>query len=192
MSAMNNTEIAIVDDDVLAAMGLRSLLEGIESSLSVRIFGTFADYVDDTTEMFVHVFVRDRIYLEHVDYFAGLRRGVIVITCNDSRVQNVLTLNVNVSEGDLVRDLILLREGGHPVRSSNVGELPAEISPREIEVLSLVAQGYINKEIADRLCISLATVVSHRKNIQEKLKIKTVSGLTIYAILNGYVDLKCV
>ena len=59
---------------------------------------------------------------------------------------------------------------------------------REIEVLSLVARGFINKEIADKLHISLTTVITHRKNITEKLGIKTVSGLTIYAVMRGYVE----
>lgn len=68
--------------------------------------------------------------------------------------------------------------------------LPSEndLSAREIEVLILVTKGLINKEIADKLNISLTTVISHRKNITEKLGIKSVSGLTIYAVMNGYVS----
>lgn len=62
------------------------------------------------------------------------------------------------------------------------------LSPREIEVLKLLAQGYINKEIADRLSISVHTVISHRNNISEKLGIKTVPGLTVYATINGYIS----
>ena len=56
------------------------------------------------------------------------------------------------------------------------------------EVLKGVVQGYINKEIADKLYISLTTVISHRKNITEKLGIKSISGLTIYAVMNGFID----
>lgn len=62
------------------------------------------------------------------------------------------------------------------------------ISQRETEVLSLVVKGLINKEIADRLNISLATVVTHRKNITEKLHLKSVSALTVYAVMNGIVS----
>ena len=62
------------------------------------------------------------------------------------------------------------------------------LSPREKEVLQLVAQGYINKEIADQLQIGLTTVISHRKNIVEKLGIKTIPGLTVYAYTQGYLD----
>lgn len=63
-----------------------------------------------------------------------------------------------------------------------------EISQRELDVLKLVAQGYINKEIADKLNISLNTVLSHRKNITSKLGIKTVSGLIFYCITHGYLQ----
>jgi regulator of cell morphogenesis and NO signaling len=64
------------------------------------------------------------------------------------------------------------------------------LSQREREVLQLVACGFINKEIADKLYISLHTVISHRKNITRKLQIKTVAGLTIYALLNGLISSK--
>ena len=71
--------------------------------------------------------------------------------------------------------------------------IPAEhpqvlLSAREIEVLVLITKGLINKEIADKLNISLTTVITHRNNITEKLGIKSVSGLTIYAVMNGYIE----
>ncbi len=64
-----------------------------------------------------------------------------------------------------------------------------EISKRERAVLAMVAQGYTNKEIAEKLFISTHTVITHRKNIVKKLGIKTVSGLTVYAILNKIIDM---
>ena len=67
-----------------------------------------------------------------------------------------------------------------------------ELSEREIEILVSVAQGLLNKEIADRHNISINTVITHRKNITRKTGIKTVAGLTVYAILNGYVDINSV
>ena len=63
-----------------------------------------------------------------------------------------------------------------------------DLSPREREVLQLVACGYLNKQIADKLAISLHTVISHRKNITRKLQIKTVAGLTVYAVLKGLIS----
>lgn len=66
--------------------------------------------------------------------------------------------------------------------------LSNELSARERDVLKLVALGLSNKEIADRLFISIHTVITHRKNITEKLSIKSISGLTVYAIINGIID----
>ena len=57
-------------------------------------------------------------------------------------------------------------------------------------VLQLVVEGLINKEIADRLNISINSVHTHRKNISAKLGIKSVSGLSVYAIMNGIVSPK--
>jgi len=64
------------------------------------------------------------------------------------------------------------------------------LTSREAQVLQLVACGFLNKQIADKLAISLHTVISHRKNITHKLQIKTVAGLTIYALLNGLISSK--
>jgi len=66
--------------------------------------------------------------------------------------------------------------------------LNSSLTEREIEILKLVALGNASKEIADRLNISTHTVVTHRKNITEKLGIKSISGLTVYAILNKIIN----
>ena len=63
-----------------------------------------------------------------------------------------------------------------------------ELSDREKDVLIVLAQGLTNKEIADKLCISTHTVISHRKNIVRKTGIKTVSGLTLYALFNNLIS----
>lgn len=63
-----------------------------------------------------------------------------------------------------------------------------ELSKREIDVLVAVAKGMMNKEIADLMNISIHTVISHRKNITRKTGIKSVSGLTVYALLNNLID----
>ena len=55
-------------------------------------------------------------------------------------------------------------------------------------MLTLIARGLINKEIADRLGIGLTTVISHRRNIMEKLGIRSVAGLAVYALTSGLVD----
>ncbi|MBP1540764.1 MAG: helix-turn-helix transcriptional regulator [Prevotella sp.] len=66
------------------------------------------------------------------------------------------------------------------------------LSDRERDVIVSVVQGMQNKEIADHLCISINTVITHRRNIARKLQIHSAAGLTIYAIVNGLVDISSV
>ena len=72
------------------------------------------------------------------------------------------------------------------------GQDSEALSDRERDVIIGVVQGLQNKEIADRLCISVNTVITHRRNIARKLQIHSPAGLTIYAILNGLVDISTV
>ncbi|MBO5635556.1 MAG: response regulator transcription factor [Bacteroidales bacterium] len=67
-----------------------------------------------------------------------------------------------------------------------------ELSAREKEILVCVAKGMLNKEIADKLNLSIYTVITHRKNITRKTGIKTVAGLTVYALLNGLIDMSSI
>ncbi|MCR5004157.1 MAG: LuxR C-terminal-related transcriptional regulator [Bacteroidales bacterium] len=67
-----------------------------------------------------------------------------------------------------------------------------ELSIREKEILVCVAKGMLNKEIADEYNISIYTVITHRKNITRKTGIKTVAGLTVYALLNNLIDMNSV
>jgi len=66
------------------------------------------------------------------------------------------------------------------------------LSDRERDVIIAVVQGMQDKEIADHLCISINTVITHRRNIARKLQIHSAAGLTIYAIVNGLVDISTV
>ena len=95
---------------------------------------------------------------------------------------NFFVLNRFASEKDIIEKLSLIMKETH-----NAAESAEELSQREKEVLCLIAKGLINKEIADTLNISINTVLSHRKNITAKLGIKSVSGLSVYAMMNGYI-----
>ena len=66
------------------------------------------------------------------------------------------------------------------------------LSDREKDVIISLVQGMSNKEIADHLCISVNTVITHRRNIARKLQIHSPAGLTIYAIVNGLIDISSV
>jgi len=68
--------------------------------------------------------------------------------------------------------------------------LAAELSPRETTIVRLVSMGLTNRQIADQLFLSAHTVMTHRKNISSKLGIKSVSGLTVYAIVNNIITIE--
>ena len=78
-------------------------------------------------------------------------------------------------------------QNGHADEAENAD---SALSQREKEIIICIARGMSNKEIADRLCISVHTVTTHRRNICAKLEIHSPAGLTIYAILNGLIDPK--
>ena len=82
----------------------------------------------------------------------------------------------------------LTQEKPHVHRRHSVPDTE-ELSEREQDVLVQVVHGLSNKEIADVLCISPHTVISHRKHIARKLNIHSTAGLTIYAIVNKLVDI---
>ena len=85
----------------------------------------------------------------------------------------------------IIRKLRKALEESRPAPAHSDGY---ELSGREKEILVAVARGLTNKQIADMHHISVYTVISHRKNISRKTGIKTVSGLTIYALLNKMID----
>ena len=75
---------------------------------------------------------------------------------------------------------------------SGTGQNADALSDREKDVIVALVQGMANKEIADHLCISVNTVITHRRNIARKLQIHSPAGLTIYAIVNGLIDISSV
>ena len=75
------------------------------------------------------------------------------------------------------------------VFKGGAGQNVDALSDREKDVIVSLVQGMSNKEIADHLCISVNTVITHRRNIARKLQIHSPAGLTIYAIVNGLIDI---
>ncbi len=82
----------------------------------------------------------------------------------------------------------IMQEDGTPETTATAPA--AALSDREKEVLACIVRGLSNKEISARLFISVNTVLTHRKNISRKLDIHSVSGLTIYAIVNHIVNIE--
>ena len=94
-------------------------------------------------------------------------------------------IEINDTRSKIISKMSEFTQGEKQKRSDDV-----ELSKREIDVLVAVAKGMMNKEIADLMNISIHTVISHRKNITRKTGIKSVSGLTVYALLNNLIDEK--
>ncbi len=189
-------KIAIVDANTLSVLGLKQLLLNVLPIMTVDTFGSFAEFEGSEPDAYFHYFVSMDIVLHNRTFFVERKRKTIVLTLatgDAAQLSGFHSLYINQPEKHLVRALLMLQHHGHP-HGHNMPPLPGLLnqrilSDREIEVMSLIVQGYINKEIADRLNIGLSTVITHRKNIMDKLGMKSVSALTIYAVMHGYVDI---
>ena len=188
--------IAIIDPNTLAALGLKQILQNVMPIMTVDTFGSFSELSANSPEKYFHYFVAMNIVLEHKDFFLERQRKTIVLTLSldtMSHLSEFHCLCVNVPEKEMVRSLLVLQQHAHG-QGKNLPPMPEVLSrkiltDREIEVMTLIVQGYINKEIAEKLNIGLATVITHRKNIMDKLGFRSVSALTIYAVMHGYVDI---
>jgi len=193
---LSRPKIAIIDPNTLAAVGLKQLLQNVMPIMTIDTFGSFAELEANNPDNYFHYFVSMNIVLENRQFFSEHRQKTIVLTLSldtTSQLSEFHSLCINVPENELVRSLLMLEQHAHR-GGRNLPPMPQVLqrkilSDREIEVMSLIVQGLINKEIADRLNIGLATVITHRKNIMDKLGFKSVSALTIYAVMHGYVDI---
>lgn len=189
-------QIAIIDSNTLAILGLQQILQDVFPIMEVSTFNSFYELSQNFPDSFFHYFVSVSIVLENRGFFLDRRRKTIVLTTSNDPMTQLTgfhSICVNVPEDELVRSVLMLEQHAHGT-GQHLPPLPKVLkkkvlSDREIEVLSLIVQGYINKEIADRLNIGMTTVITHRKNIMEKLGVKSVSALTIYAVTHGYVDI---
>ena len=189
-------KVAIIDPNTLSALGLKSMLMNVMPIMTVETFGSFTELMANEPESFFHYFVAMNVVLENKSFFSEHRRKTIVLTLSRdtaSQLTEFHSLCINVPESELVRSLLMLEQHAHG-NGKNLPPMPQVLqqkilSDRELEVLALIVQGYINKEIADKLNIGLTTVITHRKNIMDKLGMKSVSALTIYAVMHGYVNI---
>ena len=195
---IHKPSIAIIDPNTLAVLGLTHLLESVMPKITVDAYGSFAELEANHPERYFHYFADMRIVLAHMAFFQTMRHKTIVLANSAvddaSALGSFHTICTNQPEKQLLRSILMLEQHAH----ANGRNLPpvahvhndnaSLLSSREIEVMSLVVKGYINKEIADLLNLSLPTIVSHRKNLMSKLGLRSVSALTIYAVMHGYVD----
>lgn len=186
-------KIAIIDPNTLAVLGLKSILQNVMPIATVDCFGSFTELDANNPDEYFHYFVSIDVVLHNRSFFTERSHKTIVLSLSldtNTQIGGFHSLCINVPEKQLLKSILSMVQSAHahgkhlpPMQQQKI------LSDREIEVMSLIVQGLINKEIAGKLNIGLATVVTHRKNIMEKLKIKSVSALTIYAVMNGYVDI---
>ncbi|MDE5875960.1 MAG: LuxR C-terminal-related transcriptional regulator [Muribaculaceae bacterium] len=175
-------KLAIVGLSTLEMLGLRELAR----SVGVVCVNGYRDLADLGTEAdrYDLYAVGTEQFVAHIGFFMPKHGRVLMISkapgCGHSTHGMV---HSDSSEDEircwLERMVHALSQGGHTPG--------AQLSQREVEVLRHVASGLTNKEIADALCISTNTVITHRKNISTKLGIRSVSGLSLYAMKNGLV-----
>lgn len=152
--------------------------------------------IEEQFEKFKCAFVEGKSYDPQI--LADIKR--VMIRYLDGRFNSNLYYAVITSLHILIEDMaaherlrLILIENLVDVKSNKgqgsiTKKSPGGLTLRETDVLKLIVRGKLNKEIADELSISFNTVLTHRKNIISKLGIKSVSGLTIYAVINGLVS----
>ena len=115
-------------------------------------------------------------------FFLPRKAKTVLLLPSDQSIEDFRTINITLTESQLINEFNSLLEAHH-----NKDKESTALSSREAEVLRLIASGKTNKEIAQELNISINTVLTHRKNMTAKLGIKSVSGLSFYAMMNGII-----
>lgn len=191
MNVETTPRIAVIDRNTLAAVGLKSLIRTMAPSIEIDIFGTVADLQakEKQSVFYLHYFAAQDVVTANSDFFHSRQRKTIVMATSQETptiLDSFHFLHVNVDEESLIAEIQTMMKSNHCVHQAE----PAKLSVREIEVLTLIVKGYINKEIADRLNLSLSTIITHRRNITEKLNRKSVGALTVYAVTHGLVTME--
>ncbi|NOX18902.1 MAG: response regulator transcription factor [Chlorobi bacterium] len=112
----------------------------------------------------------------------------------DADITELITAIRRVAEGEEylnkeITEKILRYVAGRSLTSHNDGKLsPPPLTPRELEIVGLIAKGLTSRAVAEKLFISEYTVIKHRKNIIKKLKVKNFTEVVSYAILNGIIS----
>lgn len=198
-------QMVIIIENTLMAMALRSLLQDMVPGVDVVCYNSMESFRNAPSLRVVHYFVSPTILFHNSEELKPHLRRTIVVTEGEAPtfIQSGLRIiDATATEQQIARQIIEIHQMGHPSghghHSTHIGSgedretlsmVPAQLSPRERDVLAYVVKGFINKEIAEALNISLATVIFHRNNISEKLKTRSIGRLTIYAVLNNIVSI---
>lgn len=178
---MTDKHIAILGFDSLRIFALKSILKNYD-----KIECVIANSIDDISvnlEQVILFIVTSETFVSNIEFFLPKKNRVIIISENVNKKSDFVN---HISYED---DIETIYEQINNVLTSLTDKQTEEntLSSREIDVLKEIATGKINKEIADKLNISVNTVITHRKNISAKLGIRSVSGLSLYAMMNGII-----
>jgi len=194
MKSRTSSRIIIVHPSVIIREGLAAMIREIFhlESMLVEKTESLDNYKDISNQKLIFLVdadLHEKSFVQRAKHFK-LNNDIKSIIIRDPHSPSSCEPNCNCcfnTHVPKIRLESLLRPFIEPT-SKNTRINHTDLTGREIEVVKLVALGKTNKEIANELCISIHTVISHRKNITEKLGIKSISGLTVYAILNHFID----
>lgn len=190
--ASDTIRIALIGLTILERMGLREIA-ALFPKVETRDFNHMGEV--QARESVADAFVVDsEAYLLNPTFFLPRRLQTLVVMRHSRRDRTKTDVKHNESlpatiyfdsdEAEIEDAVLTIIKEAKKVESA----VPdSQLSGREREVLRELAGGKTNKEIADTLCISINTVITHRKNISSKLGIHSVSGLSLYAVMNGIV-----
>jgi DNA-binding NarL/FixJ family response regulator len=199
-------QVVIIDSNTLICIGMRAILADIIPFAEISIYKSLEEYNSEihTVEPF-HFFVGKEIIMNSGGFFADHVKKTIVIALSEEEESALFVAGYRTvvsfgPEDEVIKSLLKIHQSAHSggyhgfERSPVGGRRPLavsmnKLSEREKEVLILVVKGFINKEIAEVLNVAVTTVISHRKNISEKLDIKSPGKLAIYAVLNRLVSI---
>jgi len=190
---MDDINVLVADLSQLSRLGLIGILHQMRFRMNIREIATPDKLYNAAPKELNGLFIVSRSFLNACPAarFQSIRhqfRSAVIILIRDTdpneNRMNGFADEIEISDTEKIIFRKLEKQLSALSRQKNQGMPPEEISQREKDVLRLVALGLTNKEIGEKLYISSHTVITHRKNITSKLGIKTIAGLTVYALLN--------
>ena len=192
---MSNRVIICEASDIIS-IGLAEVIDSMAQFDVVSRLDNPEHLSEKITALDANLLVIDPALLgfQNKDFLSQLGKehpNVVVIALVSSCLDHTMLTPYNgVIEINDTRSKIISKMNEFSQSETTKSNDDVELSKRETDVLVAVAKGMMNKEIADQMNISIHTVISHRKNITRKTGIKSVSGLTVYALLNNLIDEK--
>lgn len=197
MGKNDKRRVLIVEPSQIVAAGLSRILEESEQFHVVGIVGEMESCGERIKVRQPEVVIIDPVVLDYgrrIDLYerCPFLCEVVTVAMTGGYVDEQTLRQYDGSIGLYDEATQVVRKVGNACRAA-AGTTHAkrsgdnDLSAREREILIAVAQGLMNKEIAARFHISINTVMTHRKSITRKTGIKTVAGLTVYALLNNYI-----